>query len=270
MVKAGPQEGARPIAHDYQYIVSEEWIQERIDAEGLEPSRFWHIAFELRDLPNRETRKRARELREAWQAIPGQMELPEPTEDPEAFLGLLEAWIAKQAEEREAEARAEADRALRSHQVQSSFEAEMEEWLESFGSERVRLARERGYKVSSSYAKERARKELPEAWIDTAGRAVWRERVDPSMQALRMETKVLKWMEDRDMNLSSEIIWLVDPPSSMAEALAKPTPEEPFGAEFEQQEALLIPNYLGKYNAFLPIDVDERAPVHVEDEEGDN
>lgn len=166
-------------------------------------------------------------------------------------------------------ARQHAAEQVRIRQLQRQFESDMEVWIEEYGSGRLRLARERGYKVTSSYAKERAARELPEAWIDTADRATWRERVDPTFDALKDETLVEKWMEQRGLPYSVQIVWLVEPPSSMAEILDRGTDDEPFGVEFEQQEALLIAGYLDRYNAFLPIDRDERAPIPDDADEGD-
>jgi hypothetical protein len=267
MVQAGPRGDARVVAHEYHYSVSEEWIQEKIDEEGIERQRFWQIAFELRDLQGADARRKARDLREKWETIPDEIELAEPTEDPEAFLELLEEWVRERWNAQAEQARAQSAEQSRERQQQREFEADMDRWIEEEGSERLRLARERGYKVTSSYARERAATELPETWIDTAERADWRERVDPSFEALRVETSVVRWMEERNLPYSTLIVWLVEPPSSMAEALDKATPDEPFGVAFEQQEALLISDYLGKYRAFLMVDRDERAPALGTDQE---
>jgi hypothetical protein len=261
MVQAGPDGQARIVTHEYQYVVSDEWIEEQVDDIGVEPPKVWHIVFELRDLPNRNVRRRARELREQWERIPEALELPEPTEDPETFLELLDDWIREWKHASADRAREQAAEQSRGRLLQRQFESDMDDWIEGHGSPRLRLARERGYKVTSAYAKERAARELPESWIDTADRATWRERVDPSLEALQHETLLARWMADRGMTLSIQIVWLVEPPSSMAEMLERGTADEPFGVEFDQQEVLLIAGYLGKYNAFFPIDRDERAPV---------
>lgn len=260
MVEAGPDGQARVVTHDYHYGVSDEWIQERVDEEGVEPPKVWRMSFDLPDLPNSTLRRKARALREIWEALPDNLELPQPTEDPEAFLELLGDWVEEAQVATAEQARMRTVEQSQKRQQVQAFETAMDAWIEEHGSQRLRLARERGYKVTSSYAKERAERELPETWVDTADRAAWRERVDPSYAALRFESAVVNWMEERDMPYSCVIVWLIEPPSSMAEALERESEDDPLGKDFEQQEAILISGYLDRYNVFLPVDPDERAP----------
>ena len=260
MADTGPQGNARVLKQTYRYAVADEWIAHRIDEEGVEPPRTWRIEFELRELADAAARRRARRLEELWSSIPGEMVLEAPTDDPDEFLNLLEEWVNERQDQIGLVPNEESDEVLRRRRI-AEFDVEMARWIEEHGSARLKLARSRGYKVTSSYAKERGVEELPECWVDTASKARYRERVDPSMRALKVETNFRSWIESMDLGIETRIVWLVEPPSSMAEFFEFAN-DDPFdsGADFEQQEALMVPYYLGKYSAFLPVDVDQRAP----------
>lgn len=269
MAQAGPQGSGRVVAHRYEYAVSDKWIQERIDEEGIQRPKVWEITFELRELPDADARRRARRLREAWEAVPGRMELREPTEDPVEFLDLVEEWADMEAETVLGAKNEEAEQEERKQQEQQEFEAEMGRWIPAHGSVRLKLARDRGYKIVSTYAKERGREELPECWIDTADRAQYRERVDPTIRALKVETSFRQWLDQKELDLQTWIIWLVQPPSAMLE-YRESLEESLFIPEFEQQEALIIKGFLGKYDAFLLVDIDERVPRDSVDDAEEN
>jgi hypothetical protein len=260
MAETGPQGRGRVLEHDYRYAVSDEWIDRRIDETGVEPPKTWRIEFQLKELRDADARRRARRLRDMWLSVPEDMVLAEPTDDPEEFLDLLEAWIAEKSANI-ASASTVQSKEFRRRSKLAAFDVEMDRWIDENGSDRLKIARSRNYKITSSYAKERAREELPECWVDTADRARSRERVDPSMRALRVETKFRDWIESKELDLDTRIVWLIKPPPSMAEFFEYED-EDLFDSEegFQQQEALLIPDYLGKYNAFLPVDVEQRAP----------
>lgn len=269
MANAGPQGNARILEHHYRYEVSDEWIQERIDEDGIEPPKVWNITFELRELPDIETRRKAQRLRNVWESIPGRMELHAPTDDPALFLELVEHWVLLKAEDaRDAEVAELKERESKLTE-QEMFEAGMEQWISDHGSKRLKLARAGNYKVVSTYAKERGRADLPGCWIDTAERAEFRERVDPSMEALQVESTMREWLEFHELDLETRIIWLVGPPSSMVEHLEAVEEDYFLLNDFRQQEALLIPGFLGRYHAFYLLDPDERAPVESSDDQED-
>jgi hypothetical protein len=259
MAESRSQGSARVLAHDYLYAVSDEWIDAQIDETGVEPPKVWRIKFHLRELATADDRKRARRLRREWAEIPLQIILPEPAADPDEFLDLLETWL-EEDEDRLSEDGAETEEMRRRRRL-ASFDADMAKWIASFGSNRLKLASARNYKITSSYAKERGREELPECWVDTSAKAQFRERVDPSMQALKVETNFRGWLKSKELDLDTRIIWLTTPPPAMAEYMdyggGDVFEEQP---EFAQQEALLIPTYLGKYEAYLPVDREQRAP----------
>lgn len=265
MSESSPEGDVRVVAHDYTYEVSDDWVERQIDQDGLEPPRRWHISFELRELPDAATRKRARLLRDAWREIPGIAQLAVPTDDPLEFLSLLEHWLESREDSAAARSRLEA----RQRDEQRAFNEEMAAWIDRYGSARLRLASQRGYKVTSAYARARGKSELPGAWIDTADRASFRERVDPSSRALRLETDVRAAIEEQELGLSTKIVWLVEPPSSMTEHYEMLREDYFVEEDFSQQEALLMTPFLGKYQAFLPVDPDERAPADMDPDDAD-
>ncbi len=260
MAETGPQGSARVLQHGYRYVVSDEWIEHQIDEDGIEPPKIWRIDFQLRELRDADARRRARKLRDMWASISGDLVLAEPTEDPEEFLDLLEKWANERVDDDDVIPSRES-REFRRRLKLAEFDIDMDRWIEEHGSDRLKLARSRNYKITSSYAKDRALEELPECWIDTASKAVHRERVDPSMRALQVETNFRDWIATKELGLDTRVVWLVKPPSSMAEFIEYAI--EDFidsESDFRQQEALLIPDYLGKYSAFLPVEVEQRAP----------
>ena len=131
------------------------------------------------------------------------------------------------------------------------------------------MARSRNYKATSGYARERGRAELPQCWIDTAGVAEYRERVDPSTEALTLETEYENFLSRNGRNLRIRIVWLVEPPAGLAEMYEGIDVDQVLAGqpwEFEQQETLLVTDFLGRYEAFMPVDSEVRAPVSVEGE----
>lgn len=259
MVEAGPRGAARTVEHAYEYSVSEEFIEERIELEGIELPRRWTINFSLQDLPDPGTRARALSLRRLYEELDGELELEAPTDDPIEFLERLEEWAGAEQElidyEESQRRQFEMDKELEA----KAFEQAMDVWIEKHGSYRLKTARKKRYKVTSSYARARGREELPGFWIDTAGVAGYRERVDPSGEALKTEANVEKFLSLGDLELRTRIVWLVSPPSALSEIYED--------WEFEQQEAILVSGYLGRYEAFLPLDPDYRAPAEVEEED---
>lgn len=258
MVKAGPKGAARVVEHSYAYAVSDEFIEERIELEGVELPREWTITFSLQDLPDPGTRSRALALRRLYLGLEGELQLETPTDDPIEFLDRLEEWIAAEKElvEYEEGQRRQFEQAREREGLE--FEEEMDFWIQAQGSYRLKTARKKNYKVTSSYARARGREELPGFWIDTAGNAEYRERVDPSAEALKTEANIESFFSQHELDLRTRVVWLVEPPSGFDEVFEE--------WDFEQQEAILATKYLGRYDAFLLIDTDFQAPLHVEDE----
>jgi hypothetical protein len=257
MVEAGPRGTARVVEHSYAYTVSDAFIQERIELEGVELPNQWTISFSLQDLPDPGTRSRALALRRLYQDLEGEPQFEAPTDDPIEFLDRLEEWIASEKDLLDYEEGQRQQLELIAEQESREFEETMDAWIEYRGSYRLKTARKKRYKVTSTYARARGREELPGFWIDTAGSAKYRERVDPSAEALRAEGNIEEFLSQHGLQLQTRIIWLVEPPSGFEEVYDD--------WEFEQQEAILVTDYLGRYDAFLLIDTDYHAPVEVED-----
>jgi hypothetical protein len=133
----------------------------------------------------------------------------------------------EQAEElREANVEAEKQRKL----------AEIAEWIDLHGDEQLKLAHANNYKCHRLYVTQRAALEHPGFIVDFSDKFTWKERVGPSLTALK------KLGEYPGTNAT--IVWL----TGMGD-----DDEEIF--EFECSEAITIRNYLGKYDLILPIEV---------------
>lgn len=272
MVEAGPVGDTRVVQYTFTYTVGDSWIEDRMDIEGVALPKQWSIAFELSDLPNPGERQRARKLRELYQQLGGAAELNEPTDDPIEFLNHLEEWVAIEKERIDYESHQRRQAEIERELSAQNFEEDMDRWIEAHGSERLRAARARRYKVTGSYARARARKEIPGAWVDTSGRAEYRERVDPSKEALELESVFETFTAAQGRDLRMRIVWLVEPPTGLAEAYEEIDMGEVIAGEaneweFQQQEALLISGYLGRYEAFLMIDKDLRAPSEEQEDD---
>lgn len=90
-------------------------------------------------------------------------------------------------------------------------EAERSAWIETHGSERLRLVLAGGYKVTALYLHERVALELGADWIvDTADRAEAEERCAPTLEALRA-------VEVLPEGYIGEVVWLIAPPNKQSE-----------------------------------------------------
>jgi hypothetical protein len=272
MVEAGPRGDARVVKYTYTYTISDQWIEDRMDIEGIEMPKSWSISFSLADLPNPPERNRARRLWQMYQDIGQEPKLEAPTNDVLEFLNQFEEWAVLErerlAQEEHHRAQSEIDREI----AVREFDREMADWIDRNGSPRMKTASKRGYKVTASYARARAREELPGCWVDTAGRAEFRERVDPSAGALQVESQLEDWLMASDLNLRIRIVWLTSPPSGLAERYEGIDIDEVIAGEvdeweFEQQEAVLITGYLHRYEAYLMVNQELQAPTSADEED---
>jgi hypothetical protein len=244
MVNAQPEGEPHVVEYEFRYKVSNQYIEEALDQEGLEVSAFWKISFELRDLPTPELRRKARAVRRLWSTLDGYPEVAAPTEDPIEFVEAAERWVQ--------EAGATLDDPQSHEDLRSARSAEFEEtknqWIAMFGSTRLRRANDRGYKVNRLYAQERLAAEFPTAWLDTSAKSIWRERTDPTEEALDLEDDFASKIQALDPHLEVKIVWLVSPPPELRETYEVP------GLEWDSQEAILIRPYLGRYSLYVPVD----------------
>lgn len=244
MVQATPDGEPQLVSYNFRYEIADQFVEDALDEEGIEVTKFWTIAFELRDLPNRDLRRRARAVADVYMETPGWPALPAPTEDPVAFIKASEEWIN------------EAHQKLEMHQTDERgaiqqaeiFESERSVWVRQFGSRRLQRALERGYKVNRLYAQERVSREFRQYWLDTSGDAQIQERTDPTEQALDLEDVVREEVALRGIQMETRIVWLAFPPAELASRWDVPE------LEWEPQEAIMVLPYLGRYRLFLPVD----------------
>jgi hypothetical protein len=233
---------------DFQAKLSSDFIDEVIDDTGVRPPEDWEVSFVLSEVNDAGLRRRLRQAHQRYGAVSFLAILSRPQEDAERFLEMLEPWLDQvEAEEAAAaeNARAEAEAEIA---VMAAFTEEMGAWVSEFGSPRLRLAADGGYRANTTYALERAKLEMPGFWVDTANDCEWGDRADPSEEALVLEKSVRSHLWGIDPSLSVRIVWLTETPRALDRKM------EAEGYNFEAQEALMIPGYLGRYLLVMPLE----------------
>lgn len=135
------------------------------------------------------------------------------------------------------EARAEAKKA--------AAEAEQADWIEEYGSERLKLAAKHGHRLDRIYALERAAAEWPDFELDFYDKARWDERGNPSLS----ELKALEAITAKT-DLPAMLVWLETPGRS------QPQDDrywESDCSDFEPGAALVIRQYLGEHDLIKTI-----------------
>lgn len=232
-----PIDDEKPVELIFRGSVSAEYLTEAIDASGLQPSAEWEFVFDLASVDDADLRRRLRVAYERYMAVDPYPELPRPEDDPTRFLAALEPWL----DEAEAEQAADAESS-------SAFNAEMKSWIKEHGSQRLKLASKGDYRSNRSYAVERATQEMPGFWVDSAEDCEWGERVDPTEEMLVLEASVRRHLKGVGPELETRIVWLTDTPRALDQKI------EALELEFEAQEALVVPEYLGRYLLVMPSD----------------
>lgn len=104
------------------------------------------------------------------------------------------------------------------------------DWINANGSDFLKRAVAVGYDCQRRYVTERAAIDHPGAVVDFEGHADWKNRSCPSEAAFELAEEV-----------SGTVVWLTDEPrATKIDEYAYPEP-------FEEQEAVVVSNYLGKY-----------------------
>jgi hypothetical protein len=230
-----------PVELEFEYDVADSYVETRIDHEGIKHPKRWAIVINLaEDVSDPETRRRIRAAHELYMAVDGYPELERPTDSAAEFLTAIRPWMGRKRNEI-----AGADPEV----LAAEFEGGMRDWIAQSGSPRLRLAHDRGYKVNRLYALERAAVEFPGFYVDTSEAAEWRERTDPTAEALDAEGKVVDHLARYgDSRLTCRIVWLTTPPRDLRDRLkGLPRP-------FRSQEALLVRRFLGRYDLLMPVD----------------
>jgi len=149
----------------------------------------------------------------------------------------LEADYKKRLEKVKAEyEKTEAEKAAREAEKEAR-EKEHAEWIRKYGSDYLKDCLELGVKANLEYVVERAAMEFPGYTVDYADSANWEDKFSPSQEALD-ELKMLRNAGIED----SYIVWLTKPPKVRDED------DNDDYMYFEPCEAIVIRNYLGKYD----------------------
>lgn len=116
-------------------------------------------------------------------------------------------------------------------------EQEKADWIRTYGSEYLKNCLDLGVKANLEYVMERAAKEFPGYTVDYVDNASWEEKFSPSADALSELKK------NRSLGVESEIVWLTEPA-----LLRKEDSNYYFEDEYEPCEAVVVRNFLGKYD----------------------
>lgn len=248
-----------PLGIELRYTLSSKGIDDHLIETGEFPSAVYVFRADLSELP-RGLRPRALalhrrlnppkkpvppgafdpdELADDWFS-PEELypQLDEPTDDAETIVAAWEKFHElRDAEAQKRQREADLKKAIEEGSL-LRFRMEMAAWIREHGSERLKLAQDRGYKVSGAYVRERAAMEFPRFQVDTTQRAKWTERTNPSDQALALETEALN-RADQFGFYSPRIVWLV------RDLDARPLPPA------SRREVIVIPEYLGMPNYTL-------------------
>lgn len=237
MVKLEASHPPDPVSLSFRFKVDEAWIEEQIVATGKRPASIHELEIPLVEVDKPTLRRRLLHAERLLKALATTLPiLPRPETDPKRFVEAVESWLAEASRPPTAD----------------EFGDEMRAWVDEHGSERLRMAVERGYKVNATYARERAALEFPGFWVDTSGAAKWRDRTDPSLRALELETATAHESNANHVSgVQIFIVWLIEPPTDLARWL------DERDEVFDSGESLVVLNYLGRYTLVRPIDLPE-------------
>ncbi|NPV45246.1 MAG: hypothetical protein HPY70_14930 [Firmicutes bacterium] len=131
-------------------------------------------------------------------------------------------------------ARIEAERAAREEEekaLRAEREREKKQWISLYGSDYLKRAVALGYDCQRQYVTERAAREFPDYEVDFDCRAEWRSRSCPSEEALDEVEDAL------ERGFSAQVVWLTYPPYELE-----------YNDAYEPCEAIVVQDYLGKYD----------------------
>jgi hypothetical protein len=121
----------------------------------------------------------------------------------------------------------------RKQEAEDAKKQERLNWITQNGSEHLREAVELGYNCQRKYVTERAAKELPDFQVDFDENACWNHRACPSLESIKEIKNIMKF------GFNAEVVWLTHPASNFK--------DEEDEYNFEQHEAIIITDYLEKY-----------------------
>ncbi len=138
---------------------------------------------------------------------------------------------AAEALAREAEAKA------REAEAKAREEKERADWIAAHGSDFLKRATKLGYNCQRQYVTERAEFDFPTFTIDFDDCASWKTRSCPSEDALAKVEGLIS------LGYVAEVVWLTKPYE--CEYI---DPYDPYDKPFKPCEAIVIHDYLNKYN----------------------
>lgn len=115
--------------------------------------------------------------------------------------------------------------------------AERLAWIEAHGSDYLQRAVKLGYNCQRQYVTERATLEFPGFALDFNLRAEWQDRTCPSSEALDEVEKLIQ------QGHKALVVWLCDTGVEQ-----ETTEDDDYINPFEPCEAIIVEDYLGKYN----------------------
>jgi hypothetical protein len=141
-----------------------------------------------------------------------------------------------------------------------AFDRGMREWADEYGSERLRLGLEDGYRMTAVYLEERLGSEFPGfyAWSEPDPERHWNPRVGPTETALIGRRQVQESLESSGSSLKAEVVWMTDPPKEMRESWwdADWVDDDNVGP----CEVIIVRGWLDRYTLVGPVSSDE-API---------
>lgn len=159
----------------------------------------------------------------------------EAINDDRRALSQRKAQSAEKRKQEEAEnERRNAEERERREAAKAQAEADKLAWCKAHGSNHLRTAVENGYDCARLYATERAAVEHPGFTLDFDNAAEWKSRSCPSPEALSIA-----------LGVEGEVVWLTAPAKN-----EEPSAEDYgyWADEYEPCEAVVIRNFLGKYD----------------------
>lgn len=119
------------------------------------------------------------------------------------------------------------------------YEAERERWITEHGSNRLRLAAERGYRHDGLYRDERLEAEFP-GFIGFIGqRSEVKEILNPSEQALELETEAIDRVKQMGMNVDVRLVYI--------------KADSNLRLNHDDGEYVEISRYLGRHKVYRPV-----------------
>lgn len=128
--------------------------------------------------------------------------------------------------------------------VKTDYETDRQSWIEEMGSNRLRLAAQRGYRHDGLYRDERLAAELPGFVGNIGRRAAVKEIVNPSEEALEAETETLKLVKRQGLDVKVRLVWM------------KADPEMQMRHELQDGEYVEIEGFLGRHKVYRPVEED--------------